>query len=189
VRADYDVEVRWQAFELHPGVPPEGMPIPWPPERRAAGRDQFRRLADAAGLPYGERTHWYDTLPAHEAAEWVGARDPGDGAAADAFRRAVFEAYFVHDRNIGDGEVLAGIAGALGLDAADLRAALAQHRHRDAVEAQLADARESGVDAVPTFAAGRYAVVGAQPYDVLRRLMGAAGYLPKAAPQEEAAQE
>ena len=37
----------------------------------AAGRSNFARLADESGLPHGERTHWYDSTPAHEAAEWA----------------------------------------------------------------------------------------------------------------------
>ena len=27
MKAEYDVEVEWQAFELHPEIPPEGMPL------------------------------------------------------------------------------------------------------------------------------------------------------------------
>src|SRR5690242_19926852 len=115
---EYDLEVEWRAFELHPGVPPEGQELPFSPERLAAGRSNFERLADEAGLPYGQRTHWYDSKPAHEAYLWAAERGAGD-----AFKRAVFAAYFVGDRNIASPDLLSGIAADLGLDGDDLRAA------------------------------------------------------------------
>ena len=123
LRTEYDVEVEYRAFELHPGIPPEGQTIPFNPARMAAGRSNFALLADEAGLPHGERTHWYDSTPAHEAAEW--ATDLGAG---EKFRWAVYQAYFVEDRNIGSPDVLCELAGQLGLDADDLRAALAEGR-------------------------------------------------------------
>ena len=173
---EYDLDVEWRAFELHPGVPPEGQEIPFSPERRAAGRASFQRLADEEGLPYGERTRWYDSTPAHEAVLWAAAR-----GRADALKRAVFEAYFVRDENIGSADVLAGLADGLGLDGADLRAALAEGRHRAEVQAQYDEARAIGVTAVPTFVAEGYALVGAHPIENLRKLMEHAGASPRAA--------
>lgn len=163
---EYDVSVEWRAFELHPGIPPQGTPIPWPPERIAESRHRFARMADEAGLPHGERTHWYDSRPAHEASEW--ARERG---ADDPFRRAVFSAYFVDNQNIGSPQVLGRIAAELKLDGPDLEAALAEGRYRERVEKQYEQARESGITAVPAFVAGGYAMLGAQPYEVFQRFM------------------
>jgi predicted DsbA family dithiol-disulfide isomerase len=165
--------VEWRAFELHPGVPPEGQVIPFSPERRAAGRRNFERLADEAGLEYGPRDHWYDSQPAHEATVWA-----GEHGRADELKRAVFRAYFVHDRNIGSPEVLAELAAGIGLDGADLRAALAAGRHRAAVQEQFEEARMVGVTAVPTFVAGGFALVGAHPIETLRKLLAHAGAQP-----------
>ena len=147
-------------------MPPEGQELPFSPERLAAGRSNFERLADEAGLPYGQRTHWYDSKPAHEAYLW--ATDRGAG---DAFKRAVFEAYFVGDRNIASPDLLSGIATEHGLDGDDLRAALAEGRYRARVEEEYEEARQVGVTAVPTFVAGGYALVGAHPIENLRRLV------------------
>jgi len=160
------VEVEWKAFELHPGIPPEGQPVPWPPELRAERGENFRRLADEAGLPHGERTHWFDSEPAHEACEW--AREHGT---EEAFRHKIYDAYFVKNINIGSPDVLAEIAESLGLDSQDLRAALADGRYRESVQRQFAEARQVGVTGVPTFMAGGYAIVGAQPYSMFERLM------------------
>ena len=114
----------------------------------------------------GPREHWYDSTPAHEASEW--ATDLGAG---DAFRRGVYRAYFVHDRNIGSPDVLADIAADAELDGASLRADLERGTYRDRIATQYQEARSLGVTAVPTFVAGRYAIVGAQPYEAFCHLM------------------
>lgn len=149
------------------------MDIALPPERLAAGRASFQRLADEAGLPYAQRTRWYDSLPAHEAAEW--AHDRYSPEQEEEFRRAIFAAYFAHGRNIGDPAVLEALASTIGLDGADLRRALVEHQYRERVQAQFVEARETGVDGVPTIVAGQYAVVGAQPYAIFERLMEVIG--------------
>lgn len=146
------------------------MLIPWPPEQLAARRGNFARMADEAGLPHGDRSHWYDSTPAHHASEWAGER-----GSADAFRKGVFQAYFVEDRNIASPDVLCEIAVQAGQDPTDLRVALAEGRYRDRVAAQYEEARAVGVTGVPTFVAGKYALVGAQPYQVFHKLMEAVG--------------
>lgn len=164
------MEIEWRAFELHPGIPPEGQEVPWPPEVRAQRGQNFRRLADQAGLPYGERNFWFDSVPAHEAYEWAKAQNGGE-----AFRAAVYDAYFVKNINIGSADVLAELASATGLDPEGLRQALTDGRYRETVQAQFQEARQLGVTGVPTFVAGGYALVGAQPYEMFEKLMGAVG--------------
>ncbi len=126
------------------------------------------------GLEVGERKHWYNSDLAHEADQW--AKEQG---AADAFHRAIYRAYFVHDRNIGSPEVLVELANDLGLNGEELRAALADRRYREAVQAEYAEAREVGVTAVPTFVADNYAIVGAHPYESFKKLMAAVGQEPR----------
>ncbi len=155
---------------MHPGIPLEGQELPWTPEQRAQRGANFARLADDAGLEHGTRSHWYNSTPAHEAAEWA-----DEHGAGDAFRKAIYRAYFVNDENIGSVDVLASIAETFGLDANDLRAALTEGRYRDRVEGQYDESRAVGVTGVPTFVAGGYALVGAHPYENVHRQMDAAG--------------
>jgi predicted DsbA family dithiol-disulfide isomerase len=154
------------AFELHPGIQLEGQPVPWPPERVAAARSHFEQVAAAEGLTYGTRTHWYNSVPAHEAALW--ADQHGDG---EAFRRALYRAYFADNLNIGSADVLAGLADSFSLPSDDLRDALASGRHRERVQEQFEYARAAGVTGVPAYVAGRYLMVGAQPYEVYQKLI------------------
>jgi predicted DsbA family dithiol-disulfide isomerase len=157
-------------------VPPNGEAIPWPAERMAAARARFQEVAKAEGLAYGERTRWYNSVPAHEAALW--ADQHGNG---EPFRRAVYRAYFADNLNIGSPDVLAQLAEQVDLDAADLEEVLTQGRFKEQVAEQFALAREVGITGVPAYVAGGYLMVGAQPYEVFRRLIEAAQ---KAAPAE-----
>jgi predicted DsbA family dithiol-disulfide isomerase len=174
LRREYDVDVEWRAFELHPGIPPEGQLIPWSPERIARGRSHFEELAREAGLEVGPRAHWYNSDLAHEASAW--ARDRGYG---ETLHREIYRAYFIRDENIGSIEVLTSLASNLDLDAEDLRGALQDRRYHEHVREEYAEAREVGVTAVPTFVADGYAIVGAHPYETFRRLMDALGQPPR----------
>jgi predicted DsbA family dithiol-disulfide isomerase len=161
-----DLVVEHCAFELHPGVPLEGQRVPWPPERLAQARARFAAVAEAEGLAYGERTHWYDSKPAHEASLW--ADEHGDG---EAFRRAVYRAYFADGANIAQGTVLAELARAVDLDGEVLVNALECGDYRSAVQEQFEFARSAGITGVPAYVAGNYLMVGAQPDEVYRQLI------------------
>jgi predicted DsbA family dithiol-disulfide isomerase len=108
-------------------------------------------------------------MPAHEAALWADQQGQGE-----AFRRAVYRAYFASDLNIGSADVLARLAADVGLDPADLRQALGEGRFRDQVAEQFEYARQVGITGVPAYVAGGYLMVGAQPYEMFRRLIEAA---------------
>jgi predicted DsbA family dithiol-disulfide isomerase len=161
-------------FPLHPETPPEGESLA---ERYAArGTDpeaMYRRmktLMDAEGLPYGKRTHTYNSRLAQELGKWADTK-PGGGAIHDA----LFRAYFVDARNIGDVAVLLDVVRAVGLDVEEARAVLTERRFQDAVDGDWAKSHQYGVTGVPTFVAGRLGVVGAQPYEMLEKLATEAG--------------
>jgi len=170
----FDLDPVLVHFPLHPETPPEGESLA---ERYAArGTDpeamyqRMKTLMDAEGLPYGKRTHTYNSRLAQELGKWADTK-PGGGAIHDA----LFRAYFVEARNIGDVAVLLEVARASGLDAEEARVVLAERRFKDAVDADWAKSRQYGVTGVPTFVAARYGVVGAQPYEVLEKLAVEAG--------------
>jgi predicted DsbA family dithiol-disulfide isomerase len=161
-------------FPLHPETPAEGNPL----AALYAGRNldpeaMYRRmkaLMDAEGLPYGRRTHTYNSRLAQELGKWADTQ-PGGAAIHDALYRA----YFVEARNIGDPDILADIAQSVGLAAAAARVVLTERRFKAAVDADWAKSHAYGVTGVPTFVADRYGVVGAQPYETLEALLVKAG--------------
>jgi predicted DsbA family dithiol-disulfide isomerase len=85
----------------------------------------------------------------------------------------VFAAYFENEENIGDIDVLCRLGEECGIDPAALRAALDDNRYAATVEEQISWARAAGITGVPTFIFDeRFALVGAQEYDVFRDVAG-----------------
>ena len=90
----------------------------------------------------------------HTHLAWEGfqfAREHRKGA---AYNHRVLEAFFVEGQDIGRPEVLARLAGEVGLDPAAFRTALDERRYRDAHRAALRHAAESGITGVPAFEVG-----------------------------------
>ena len=174
LKQTFDITVRLVHFPLHPETPAEGRSM----AELYAGRNtdpeaMYRRmkgLMDAEGLPYGRRTHTYNSRLAQELGTWAETQ-PGGAA----LHEALYKAYFVEARNIGDPEILVEIAQSVGLPAEEARAVLAERRFKDAVDADWAKSRDYGVTGVPTFVADGYGVVGAQPYEVLEQLLEKVG--------------
>jgi predicted DsbA family dithiol-disulfide isomerase len=119
------------------------------------------------GLPFNvERNMSYNSRLAQELSKW--AEDKGKG---DEIHDALFRAYFVDVKNIGKVEPLAEIAGGLGLPSDEATDILLSRKYKNAVDDDWRRCATYGVNAVPTFLAGRYLMVGAQPYEELQRLI------------------
>ena len=67
--------------------------------------------------------------------------------------------------------VLLDVVQQLGLPVDDAREVLERRTFKVAVDADWALSREYGISGVPTFVAGGYGVVGAQPYEALEALV------------------
>ena len=126
------------------------------------------------GLPYGQRTHTYNSRLAQELGKWADTQAQGD-----AFHDAMFRAYFVESRNIGDIDTLVQIAERVGLPADEARAVLTERRFKAEVDADWQRSYAFGITGVPTFVANGHGVVGAQPYETLERLLTMAGATPR----------
>jgi predicted DsbA family dithiol-disulfide isomerase len=179
LRTEHDVKVEWVHFPLHPETPIEGGRsltdlFAGRNVDRTAMHAQMKARMDAEGLPYGERTHTYNSRLAQELGKWADTQPGGD-----ALHDALFRAYFVEARDISQPAVLLEIAGRVGLPVDAAREVLEQRTFKAAVDADWALSRRYGVTGVPTFVVGRHGVVGAQPYEVLEHLVK------QAAPTEE----
>jgi predicted DsbA family dithiol-disulfide isomerase len=127
---------------------------------------EMKERMDAEGLPYGKRTHTYNSRLAQELGAWADTQPGGE-----AIHDALYRAYFVDAMNIGDVEVLLEVAGAVGLDVEAARGVLEDRSFKSAIDEDWAKSRQYGVTGVPTFVAGGYGVVGAQPYETLEALV------------------
>lgn len=173
LKAEHGVRVKWVHFPLHPDTPQEGRSL----AEMFAGRGydipkmqaQMRARMEAEGLPYGERSRTYNSRLAQELGAWADTQPGGD-----AIHDALFRAYFVDARNIGDPEVLVEIAVSVGLPAEGAREVLEKRTHKAAIDADWERSRQYGVTGVPTFVIGMNGVVGAQPYEALVELVAQA---------------
>lgn len=174
----YDIQVKLVFFPLHPDTPAEGLAMSarWDEATLKARQARMKGLMDIEGLPYGQRTHTYNSRLAQELGKWADTQPGGD-----ALHDAIYRAYFVEGRNIGDAEVLIGLAKLVGLSADEARQVLATRSFSAAVDEDWTRSTRIGVTGVPTFAAAGQGVVGAQPYEVIEQLLAAAGAVPRSA--------
>lgn len=182
---DYPIEVEWRPFELHPEIPLEGRPK-GPP---SGASSPVLAVAQAAGIPMVRTSVIPNSRPSLEAAEWVRATAP---EAFSRFHAALFHAYFVEDRNIGDHGELVKLAETQGLDGPSLREALARRRYAPDVDSRMQWAVERGISSTPffIFAADRlYGLPGAQEYPVFQSIMARLGVAPRTATDEQETSE
>jgi len=109
-----------------------------------------------------------DSWDAQQAALYVRQEHPERFA---AFDDALFEAYWLDHRDIGDDEVIADVAESVGLDGEAVREAVHDEEWAEELEAEFQEARERGVTGVPTFAHENHAARGAVPPEQLERLV------------------
>lgn len=164
------MRIKWIHFPLHPETPMEGRSL----ADLFAGRGydipkmqaQMRERMEAEGLPYGNRTMTFNSRLAQELAIWADTQPGGE-----AIHDRLFRAYFVEGENIGDAETLVRLAASIGLSADAAREVLEKRSCKEAVDADWEKSRQYGVTGVPTFVAGKFGVVGAQPYEALEQLV------------------
>src|SRR5579859_1218606 len=166
-RPEVEAKILWHPFQLNPDMPPEGMAR----ERYIAAKFGggahasriYQNVTDvgaAVGIPFHfERIRVTpNTRDAHRLIRR--ATESGD---ADPVVEALFNAYFIEGRDIGDAETLATIAAEAGLDGEDAARFLASRDGAEEVLAEDMSARRIGINAVPCFIFERkYVVSGAQ---------------------------
>jgi predicted DsbA family dithiol-disulfide isomerase len=162
----HPVDVYWHAFELRP----KGSP-PMPPEYQArieAFRPQFHQIArERYSVEMNPGPSGMDSRPAHIGAKVAAAH--GRGA---EFHDRALRAYWQEARAIDAPDALLSIAEAVGLEREDFAAALRNPVFERQVDEDIAQAAAYGLSGVPALIfAGKYLVSGAQPADVLRRIV------------------
>ena len=174
LRTEHNVKIEWVHFPLHPDTPAEGRSL----ADLFAGRNvdrkamhaQMKARMDAEGLPYGERTMTYNSRLSQELGKWADTQPGGE-----AIHDALFHAYFVDARDISQPAVLLEIVKQVGLPVEAARDVLEKRTFKAAVDADWKLSRDYGITGVPTFVAGGYGVVGAQPYEALVQLVRKVG--------------
>jgi len=170
VKKNYEIEVRWVAFPLHPETPEEGLTL----EELFAGRpidiekvrERLRQVADELGLPLGERKKTFNSRLAQELAKWAESKGKGD-----SFHEAIFRAYFVDGINIGKVDELVGLVKSIGLPEKEARSILELRPFKEAVDSDGLRSHALGITAVPTFFVNDRVIVGFPPYELLEQFL------------------
>ena len=168
LKENYPVQIRWIHFPLHPDTPREGRSLEdlFPGRDLTPMKEKMKGLMAEAGLPYGDRSHTYNSRLAQELGKWADTQEGGDG-----IHDLLYKAYFVDNVNIGDIEELVSIAAKAGLDSEAARKVLEDRQFEFEVDEDWRLSREIGVTGVPTFYSNDLAVVGCQPYETLERFV------------------
>ncbi len=86
----------------------------------------------------------------------------------DAVHQSLFDGMYVHDQDLSDPEVLAGIVSAAGLDADDYLAAIGDRAIKDELKANTEEAVARGAFGAPTFFVGEEMFFGNDRFDFIK---------------------
>lgn len=187
----------WHAFELNPGMPPEGQDINEHMAQKygvtpAQSKDNRDRLRSAGAnldftFNYHENMRMVNTFDAHRLLHWAGEMTD-DPDKQTALKLALFKAHFTDGKNVSDHNTLVTIAGEVGLDPARAQAILASDEYASQVRAVEAGWEDRFISGVPAFIFDKkFMVPGAQDSDVFARIIENK-VLPKILSAESAAQ-
>ncbi len=162
------VKVEYRSFELAPDLPEDVTEslVDYMTVRKGISEaqvremfDQVSELARAEGIDaHFESVQQTRTLKAHELLHLAKAR-----GMQEPMKERLLSAYFVEGRHVGRVDDLVALAVEVGLNADEVRAALAHGTYSADVQADIQQARAYGIGGVPFFVVdGRYGISGAQ---------------------------
>ena len=174
---EVEVDLHFQPFELNPQMGPEGENVVehlahkygGTPEQIAKNQEGIRQRGASLGFVFDmdRRSRIYNTFDAHRLLHWaeLEGKQP-------ALKLALLEAYFGKGQDVSSHEVLAQVAGDVGLDAAEARRVLAENGYADEVRQQEQFFQSQGIRAVPSVIInGKYLVQGGQPPEVFEQTL------------------
>ena len=172
-------EIHWRAFLLNPNMPAEGVERDLYLIRKFGSESRIRRVqgtlleaGQSVEIPFAfdriRRTP--NSVNAHRLA-FLAERE----GRAEAAVEALFRAFFLDGRDIGDCRVLADIGAENGLDRAEVARYLAGAEDAARVNEENGRAHRLGINGVPSFVFNRrFVISGAQDPQVLARIVDAA---------------
>ena len=164
---DIAVEVHYRPYFLNDWIPREGISREeylttkfGSPERYDGIAQRVRAAAASEGLTYAmdKISRQPNTLDAHRLIRWADTIGK-----APATKQKLMDLYFTQGADLTSRDVLVKAAADVGLDAEQVRAALASDKDVAEVEREALSAKEAGIQGVPCFILGeKFAISGAQ---------------------------
>ncbi len=167
---NYSITTQVIHFPLHPDTPEEGMTL----EAIFFGSSYDFKTAeihlakhmDKEGLPYNRPEFTYNSRLAQELAAWA-----VDAHEEHRIHGALFRAYFVDRMNIAKIDNLIRIADSINLPEREAGTVLEKRSYQSKVDEDWKRSRNKGITGVPAFAMSDSCVVGAQPYEILEKMV------------------
>jgi predicted DsbA family dithiol-disulfide isomerase len=177
VAGEVEADIHFQPFELNPGMGPEGQDIfehitekyGSTPAQQAQSREMIRQRGAELGFTFdmSKRGRIYNTFDAHRLLHWA----EGQGHQR-ALKEKLFEAYFTQGDDPSSHDVLARVAGEVGLDREQARAVLESNAYADEVRQQEYYWQRAGIRSVPAIVINeRHLISGGQPPEVFEQAL------------------
>ena len=160
LRDSYDLKINWCFLEIHPETSAQGEPIDsldYPSQQWQQLLDNLERVAQEEQIPLSTLefiTNSKDALLLSEASKQCGK---------EIFYRlhdALFHAYFVDQKNIGDRDVLRETASGCGIDDSLIEDAWEDRQYKQTLLNNYQLARNHNIQSVPSFIFGDRILTG-----------------------------
>lgn len=169
LKENYDLEIEWRPFEIHPETPKEGAELNslnFPKEYLDMMIANIKRLADDIGISL----KFTEKLPNSRLALYLSEFARKNGK-FEEFHKLVFDSYWKEGKDIGNQAFLLALAERVGLNRKEALDYINSEEPKSELMKSLKALRQYGINGVPTFIIGDKIVVGAQPYDVFKRVI------------------
>ena len=173
-----EVTVVWKPFQLDPTARSTATPVAEAYAKKFGGVEQAQRIiatvtdtAASVGLEFHmDRALRANTLDAHRLIAF--AHEVGGSTLQGAMKERLLLAYFTEGANVADHTELTALAAEVGMDRSRVMELLAGDEGLSEVRAEIAEAAERDITAVPTFVFdGKWSVPGAQEPDTFLRVL------------------
>jgi predicted DsbA family dithiol-disulfide isomerase len=169
LRKEFEFDTDWRSFELHPEIPKAGAytdQLSFPPGYIEMAMANVKRLADDAGV----KIRFSGFIPNSRLALYISefARIKGK---FDEFHELVFKKYWEEGGNIGDLEILLNLGENIDLNREEILIYLESEEPVKKVKQYSEELNKYGINGVPTFIIGEKIVIGAQPYEVFKKII------------------
>ena len=166
------VEVHYRPYYLNDWIPREGMSREQYLTTKFGSPDRYKDIAKRVTAAAAEEGLVYasdkiksqpNTIDCHRLIRWAGSIGK-----SPEMKQRLMDLYFTEGADLTQRDVLVQAAADVGLDADEVRAALASDQDVDTIEQESQEAKQAGIEGVPCFIfAGKFAVSGAQSPEYL----------------------
>jgi Predicted dithiol-disulfide isomerase involved in polyketide biosynthesis len=181
-------DIHFQPFELNPQMAPEGENIVEhvghkygaTPQQSAQNRAMIRDRAADVGFEMNLRddSRIWNTFAAHQLLHWAGlgpdagGPDGGGAVTQQRLKQALLKTHFTDNQPLNQTATLVAAAQAVGLDAAEAEAVLADGRYAQAVRDEERLWQSRGIQSVPAIVVeDKWLISGGQPIEVFEQAL------------------